>query len=227
MPQSIDSLITDALFVLADGTRPMTGGLEIDETDDYALDASSVITNASQGAALLAHSHNTTTDGAYYTYGMSVFSTDNVSSGKTNSGNLGAARFYARIAAGSSGTCTYITAFTIVAGIDEATASTNVTQCQGLDVTVPNGGSGTITTGIGLRLQSPAGAGTITTRIGVYSTGEDYNQFDGGVRAGSYSDATRPTASGLPAGTMIWNTSDGAPNFATAGGWVDAMGTAT
>lgn len=60
-----------------------------------------------------------------------------------------------------------------------------------------------------------------------YVLADGSRAFTGGITPPSYTDGTRPTASTLPAGTMIWNTSDGAPNFATAGGWVDATGAAT
>lgn len=60
-----------------------------------------------------------------------------------------------------------------------------------------------------------------------YALVDGSRAFTGGITPGNYSDDTRPTATSLPVGTMIWNTSDGAPNFATASGWVDASGAAT
>jgi hypothetical protein len=43
-----------------------------------------------------------------------------------------------------------------------------------------------------------------------------------------YSNLTRPSALLFPAGFMIWNTSDVAPNYSDgAGGWVNALGVLT
>jgi hypothetical protein len=50
----------------------------------------------------------------------------------------------------------------------------------------------------------------------------------GGAPVGTtYSNTTRPTASTLPAGTMIFNTDDGAPNWSNGTNWVDASGDLT
>ena len=159
---------------------------------------------------------------------MTVFAYDTPTANVTNTGTLGAARFYCYLGDASAGNTNYMTAFTVEAGIPTANATSNIIQAEGLNLSVRNAAAGSvITTGLGLRLQSPAEAGTITNRIGIYSTGEAYSYFEGAVRPGNYTDSSRPTASGLPVGSMIFNTDDGAPNFATAGGWVDAMGTAT
>ena len=44
---------------------------------------------------------------------------------------------------------------------------------------------------------------------------------------GSFSDTDRPTASDFLPGTMIWNTTDGAPNWSDGTNWVDATGATT
>lgn len=44
----------------------------------------------------------------------------------------------------------------------------------------------------------------------------------------SYTNSTRPSATGRQKGDTIWNESDNAPNFADgAGNWRDAMGNIT
>jgi len=46
--------------------------------------------------------------------------------------------------------------------------------------------------------------------------------------AQSYTNATRPSAVGMPLGMMIWNAEDNAPNFADGlGNWVDPDGQIT
>lgn len=47
------------------------------------------------------------------------------------------------------------------------------------------------------------------------------------VRVGSYNDGTRPAASSVPAGAMIWNTGDNAPNFSDGTDWRTATGAVT
>lgn len=47
------------------------------------------------------------------------------------------------------------------------------------------------------------------------------------LRPASYSNATRPTASLVPAGVMIWNTDDTAPNYSDGVNWRDAIGNLT
>ena len=42
-----------------------------------------------------------------------------------------------------------------------------------------------------------------------------------------YSNATRPSATLYPAGFMIWNTSDSAPNYSDGTDWRDAVGVLT
>ncbi len=51
--------------------------------------------------------------------------------------------------------------------------------------------------------------------------------LDGYITVVSHTDAGRPAASGVPAGTMIWNTDDGFPNWSDGTNWVDATGTTT
>jgi len=197
-------------------------------TNDYSGNFTSTITNNSQGAMLLASQHSSTVNGGYYTYGMSVFAYDTPASGITNTGTLGAARFYAYLGDTSTGNTNYITAFTVEAGIPTANAASTILQVEGLNLSVTNlSANSAITSGIALRLQSPAGAGTIANRIGIYSSGEDRNYFEGSIAPGNFSDSTRPSAASLPVGSMIFNTDDNAPNFATAGGWRDATGTLT
>jgi hypothetical protein len=43
----------------------------------------------------------------------------------------------------------------------------------------------------------------------------------------SFTNANRGTASAYPAGTIIWNTDDAAPNYSTGAAWVDAVGVGT
>ena len=47
------------------------------------------------------------------------------------------------------------------------------------------------------------------------------------VRTAVYTDGTRPSAAAMPAGAMIYNTTDNAPNFSDGANWRDAMGTIT
>ncbi len=48
-----------------------------------------------------------------------------------------------------------------------------------------------------------------------------------GAKVLEYTDATRPAATTMPSGTMIWNTSDSAPNFSDGTNWRDASGNLT
>lgn len=50
---------------------------------------------------------------------------------------------------------------------------------------------------------------------------------DGEIRMKVYTDGTRPSASSVGAGTMIYNSSDNAPNFSDGTNWRDAMGSIT
>lgn len=45
--------------------------------------------------------------------------------------------------------------------------------------------------------------------------------------AGTYTNANRPAANTFPAGSMIWNSDDVAPNFSDGANWFDAAGGAT
>jgi hypothetical protein len=47
------------------------------------------------------------------------------------------------------------------------------------------------------------------------------------LRLKTYTDATRPAANTLPAGSLIYNTDDTAPNYSDGTDWRDAMGTVT
>lgn len=58
-----------------------------------------------------------------------------------------------------------------------------------------------------------------TLRAGIHQTGN--------MVLGAYTNATRPAATAVEAGTMIWNTDDAAPNFSDATVWRDAAGIAT
>lgn len=58
-----------------------------------------------------------------------------------------------------------------------------------------------------------------TLRAGVHQSGN--------MVLGSYTNASRPAATSLEAGTMIWNTDDAAPNFSDATIWRDSAGVAT
>ena len=40
----------------------------------------------------------------------------------------------------------------------------------------------------------------------------------------TFSNGTRPAASGYPVGAMVWNTDDNAPNFSDGTNWRDASG---
>lgn len=66
-------------------------------------------------------------------------------------------------------------------------------------------------------------AGTISLVSLVTTPAED--TFGG--TAPSYSNTTRPAATGLRAGFMIWNTDDNAPNFSDGTSWRDANGLLT
>jgi hypothetical protein len=43
----------------------------------------------------------------------------------------------------------------------------------------------------------------------------------------TYTDGTRPSASSVGAGTMIYNSGDNAPNFSDGTNWRDAIGNIT
>lgn len=47
------------------------------------------------------------------------------------------------------------------------------------------------------------------------------------VEPETYSNALRPLATAYPAGTMIWNTDDNAPNYSDGTAWRDAVGSLT
>lgn len=58
-----------------------------------------------------------------------------------------------------------------------------------------------------------------TLRSGIHQTGN--------MVLGSYANATRPAATAVEAGTMIWNTDDAAVNLSDGAVWRDAVGTVT
>ena len=72
-------------------------------------------------------------------------------------------------------------------------------------ITIPNGGS------VGIGKTNPS------TKLDV----------DGPIAMKTYTNANRPSASSLAAGTMIYNTNDNAPNFSDGTNWRDAVGNIT
>lgn len=71
------------------------------------------------------------------------------------------------------------------------------------------------------------GVGSGAPDINLYRRGANVLATDDAFVVASYTDATRPAASAVPAGTQIWNTDDGAPNWSDGTDWVDAAGTTT
>lgn len=75
-------------------------------------------------------------------------------------------------------------------------------------------------------------AGTVSVAV-VESTTEQASSVSETVSAAlplvlpSYDDAGRPDPAAVTAGTAIWNTDDGAPNFSDGTNWVDAAGVTT
>jgi hypothetical protein len=86
-------------------------------------------------------------------------------------------------------------------------------------------------------LIQPSG-GTVTSADGTINCDNDHITTTGNATANyvtatgvfkvpTYNDSTRPSASTVGAGAMIYNTDDSAPNFSDGTNWTDAVGVTT